>query len=264
MSGDSTPAFADECFFIAPIGDEESDVRKRSDGVMTYIVQKAVDKFNLRTVRADQIATPGLINLQVINHVLGARAAVADLTGQNPNVFYEMAIRHTARLPLVIIAEKGTPLPFDILQMRTIFFDHTDLADADRCRSQVQAQLEEALTNGVVESPISTAINLRALSSGSPADRTIADLVTAVESLISGQREVASGLEDLRGGQGPYLSLFVFRDLIGAIDEVERLAKDEATSPGAFGPVLGRLKGIGYHLQRFIDPSVFQRTDPDA
>src|SRR4051794_28492494 len=134
MPEDHSAKYGSECFFIAPIGADDSDVRKRSDGVMNFIVQKAAEEFGLSTVRADQISTPGQINLQVIEHVLGARAAVADLTGLNPNVFYEMAVRHTAKLPLVIIAEKGTELPFDIAQMRTIFFDHTDLGDADKCR----------------------------------------------------------------------------------------------------------------------------------
>lgn len=192
---DASGKFPEECFFIAPIGADDSEIRKRSDGVMTFIVQKAAEQFNLTAVRADKISSPGQINLQVIEHVLGARAAVADLTGLNPNVFYEMAVRHTAKLPLVIIAEKGTDLPFDIAQMRTIFFDHTDLGDADRCRAAIVDQLNEALNNGVVDSPISTAVDLSLLSAGGAADRSIAELVTTVESLASAQRMLADRVE---------------------------------------------------------------------
>lgn len=193
--------YPEECFFIAPIGDDDSEVRRRSDGVMRFIVQKAADELGLETVRADQIASPGQINLQVISHVLGARAAVADLTGLNPNVFYEMAVRHTAKLPLVIIAEKGTELPFDIAQMRTIFFDHKDLGDADLCRQAITKQLREAIENNVVDSPISTAVDLSALASGGAADRSIAELVTTVEGLSRAQREMIISLE--RNNLGP-------------------------------------------------------------
>lgn len=80
--------------FIAPIGSEGSEVRERSDGVMEYIVAPAAKDVELRVIRADQIAKPGEITRQVIEHVLGAKAAVVDLTGTNPNVYYEMAIRH--------------------------------------------------------------------------------------------------------------------------------------------------------------------------
>ena len=88
----------------------------------------------MSSVATDQISEPGQITLQVIDRVLRARAAVADLTGSNANVYYELAIRHTAKLPVALIAEKDRQLPFDIAQMRTIFVDHTDLASADSCR----------------------------------------------------------------------------------------------------------------------------------
>jgi hypothetical protein len=84
MPAEHLPNLADECFFIAPIGDEGSDVRDRSDGVMEYIVAPAAKEHELETVRADKIAKPGQITRQVIEHVVGAKAAVVDLTGANP------------------------------------------------------------------------------------------------------------------------------------------------------------------------------------
>lgn len=117
----SLPGLEQECFFIAPIGPDGSEERNRSDGVLEFIVARAASELGLQAVRADQLAEPGQITLQVIEHVLGAKAAVADLTGRNPNVYYELAIRHTAKLPTVLICEQGEELPFDIAQMRTIF-----------------------------------------------------------------------------------------------------------------------------------------------
>src|SRR5687767_2653966 len=102
--------YADECFFIAPIGSEGSDERRRSDGVLQFIVAPAVGELGLTALRADRIAKPGQITLQVIDHLLKAKAAVADLTYQNANVYYELAVRHTANLPVVLIAEEGEKL----------------------------------------------------------------------------------------------------------------------------------------------------------
>src|SRR5437870_4750918 len=104
------PKYEDECFFIAPIGADGSDERQRSDGVLNYIVAPAVEKLGLEVIRADRIAKPGQITLQVIEHVLRARGGVADVTGANPNVYYELAVRHTAKLPVVLIAEEGERL----------------------------------------------------------------------------------------------------------------------------------------------------------
>lgn len=193
------PSLDRECFFVAPIGSEGSPERARSDGVLDFIVARAAEELGLTAVRADQLAEPGQITLQVIDHILGARAAVADLTGLNPNVFYELAVRHTARLPVALIADKACKLPFDIAQMRTIFFDHTDLRSADQCRRDIVAQLREALEGGAVDSPVATSVDVRAMQAGTTVERNIAELVTTVEEMSRFQRMTLSQIEDLYG-----------------------------------------------------------------
>jgi hypothetical protein len=151
---------------------------------LDFIVSKAAAELELTAVRADRLADPGQITLQVIEHVTGARAAVADLTGRNPNVFYELAIRHTARLPVVLIAEQGEQLPFDIAQMRVIFFNHRDLRSADQCRASIVAQLRQAF-EGAVDSPIAASVDLRNLQAGSAVERQVAELVETVNTMAS-------------------------------------------------------------------------------
>ncbi len=184
----------DECFFIAPIGDEGSPERERSDGVRDFIVRPAAQDAGLgATIRADEIAKPGQITLQVIEHVLKAKAAVVDLTGANPNVYYEMAIRHTARLPTVLIADDGErgALPFDLQGMRTIFFSDNSLKSADRCRRELTKQLTAALT-GAVDSPVVASVNLKNLEGGDEQSQILASLVNTVDTLAREFRGYAS------------------------------------------------------------------------
>lgn len=191
------PGLDAECFFIAPIGDEGTRERDRSDGILEFIVQQAAAELGLVAVRADQIGRPGQITLQVLDHVLGAKAAVADLTELNPNVFYELAVRHTARLPVVLIADKNESLPFDIAQMRTVFFDHTDLRSANACRTAIVSQLKEAFS-GAVDSPIATTVDVKALQGGNTVERNTADLVQAVEQLAQMQKRLLSLFDEFR------------------------------------------------------------------
>src|SRR4051794_10385322 len=111
--------FDKECFFISPIGEDDSDTRKRANGIRDWVVKPAAEAHGLSVVRADDVSEPGLITSQVIEHVVTAKAAVADITSGNANVYYELAARDAAGLPVVLIGEEGTKLPFDVAQART-------------------------------------------------------------------------------------------------------------------------------------------------
>lgn len=97
-ASEPTGDFAKTCFYITPVGDENSDERQHADFMMTFIIEPAVKEFDLKVVRADQIGKPGMIGKQVVEHILKSRLVIADLSFHNPNVFYDLCLRHTTRL----------------------------------------------------------------------------------------------------------------------------------------------------------------------
>jgi len=163
------------CFFIAPIGDEGSPERKRSDLVLRHIVEPVVEKFGYKAVRGDKIDKPGLITSQVIQGVLDSDLVIADLTGKNPNVFYELALRHATKKPFIQLIEEGGKIPFDVAGLRTIHFDYQDLDSVVRCKSDLENQLCTVEANPKdVESPVAVAIDLERLRTRSlPVDQYI-------------------------------------------------------------------------------------------
>ncbi len=72
--------FANICFFITPIGAEDSEPRKHSDLFMSSLIQPALKELNLNVIRADQIGEPGMITSQVIEYLKKSKLAVADLS----------------------------------------------------------------------------------------------------------------------------------------------------------------------------------------
>jgi hypothetical protein len=106
--------FESTCFYITPIGSVESEQRKHSDLFLGTFIEPALQSFNLKVVRADGIDKPGIITKQVIEYIVKSRLVIVDLSYHNPNVFYELALRHMMRLPIVQIIRKADGIPFDL------------------------------------------------------------------------------------------------------------------------------------------------------
>lgn len=170
-----------DCFFITPIGASGSAERQRSDGVLAAIVEPAAAAVGASVVRADKIAEGGHVTLQVLEQCATTALAVADLTGGNLNVYYEVGLRHALRLPVALLAEEGAVLPFDLLQQRTVFYTN-DLYGAASCTRALIDQLRRGL-EGHVDSPVNAALNRRTLESGDLVHQTLAELVRSVEAL---------------------------------------------------------------------------------
>ena len=175
------------CFVISPIGEMKSETRLRADQILKHIIRPAAEACGYTAARADEIDKPGLITSQVIQRVVNDPLVIADLTESNPNVFYELAVRHAIRKPVVQIIRKGDKIPFDVAASRTILVDHQDLDSAAQAKSDIERQIRE-IENSTdsVETPISVSVDLFSLkTSENPEQRSIAEIMSEISSLKS-------------------------------------------------------------------------------
>ena len=110
-----------KCFVITPIGDSNTEIRRHIDGIIDQAIEPALgQKYDIEV--AHRKYEIGSINDRVIRSVLDSDLVIANLTNTNPNVMFELAIRYSFGKPAIVIAEKGTKLPFDVIDENTIFY----------------------------------------------------------------------------------------------------------------------------------------------
>ncbi|MFC9790866.1 hypothetical protein [Rhodococcus sp. NPDC127528] len=195
------------CFIVCPIGPDGSDVRKRSNQIKTHIIDEALRHHSYTSVRADAIDKSGNISNQIVTELIEADLVIADLTGHNPNVFYELAIRHSFAKPYIQLMQVGQDIPFDVINYRTIFVDHQDLDSAASARQQIIdmiGQIERDQREGkAVDTPVGQAVNLQTLGQSSdPEQREIAQLSKSVDAMRVDLQQVVRGTRFTRPSFG--------------------------------------------------------------
>ncbi|NRC54317.1 hypothetical protein HK436_11675 [Mesorhizobium sediminum] len=110
-------------------------------GPVYQAIQQASAACNLVSRRADEIwEAPGIIQ-DVVSLIDRARIVICDLTGRNPNVFYEAGIAHTLGREVIIITQSEHDIPFDLRHLRHLRYlnnneGRASLTDALRGRMQ--------------------------------------------------------------------------------------------------------------------------------
>lgn len=115
------------CFVAMPFGTKRTSGRSRIDFDRVYreLIAPAIERADLEPLRADEERTGGIIHKPMFERLILCDYVVADLTTANPNVFYELGVRHAVRpYSTVLIFAKGAgQLPFDVAPLRALPYE---------------------------------------------------------------------------------------------------------------------------------------------
>jgi len=172
-----------ECFIICPLGSKDSEDRTRSNKLLEYIVEEPVTDHGYTIERADEISQPGSITSQIIEKTIESELVIADLTDHNPNVFYELAIRHATGEPYIQLIDSSQSIPFDIADERTIHYEF-DVKAAEEASEELRSQIETIEDGAEIDNPISRAANIQSWrESDDPAQQNLAELFESITSM---------------------------------------------------------------------------------
>ncbi|MBE9501544.1 MAG: hypothetical protein IMY87_03855 [Chloroflexi bacterium] len=220
------------CFVIAPIGDEGTHIRKRSEQLLKYVIKPTMKECGYLAIRADDIEKPGIITSQIIQHVMDDDLVVADLTDQNPNVFYELAIRHFVKKPVVQFIESGQHIPFDVYTTRTIHVNHLDWDSVAEFKKELVKHTRSVEVDPTaVDNPISVAVNLGPLlKSEKPLERSIAEIMHTLQTIRYdiAERAISSPYSESsrRAISEMFIALYDIAYIL-AIEEGEELTREQ-------------------------------------
>lgn len=130
--------FLDTCFVMMPFGEWPDRYYKE-------IFVPAIKEAGLEPVRGDELYHTGSVVEQIWDQIEKAKLLVADLTGRNPNVFYELGLAHAAIKPVVFTAANIEDVPFDLRHLRVILYDVREPNWAATLRKNISEYLRNAI-----------------------------------------------------------------------------------------------------------------------
>lgn len=137
LAGESSTAGRRVCFVVMPFGREDLNV------VYEDFVRPVLEtSCALSVVRGDDLFGSNVVMDDIRSSIAGAAMVLADLTGKNANVFYEVGIAHTLDVPVLLLAQSMDDVPFDLRHRRVLVYEYSPRG----CK-----KLESALANHVRE-----------------------------------------------------------------------------------------------------------------
>jgi tetratricopeptide (TPR) repeat protein len=160
------------CFIIMPFGSkkyklkggkEDERITIDFNDVYKTIIHPAIVDAGMDPVRADEEHTRGSIHKPMFERIILSDYVVADLTGANANVFYELGIRHAVKpFTTISIYSNNCELPFDLAPFRTspyIFSEKDGLLNAAEVKKGITADLLDSKINKTTDSPVYQLVN---------------------------------------------------------------------------------------------------------
>jgi hypothetical protein len=109
------------------------------------VIRPAIEESGLRCIRGDEIYSKPRIMDDIWKSIRSARLVVAELTGKNPNVFYEVGLAQAIGKPVIILTRNEDDVPFDLKALRYLYYNVDDPFWGENLNLQLQEMIKSAL-----------------------------------------------------------------------------------------------------------------------
>jgi hypothetical protein len=257
------PDHKNTVFLISQIGPHDSDIRKRADVVCDRLIKPIVGEFDLTIVRSDRDPTPGVVTSQILRSILEASVVIADLTGKNANVFYEVAFAQSFGKPIVMLVDDPDNLPFDTRNERTIRLGGHEgpigFEDGVAAQDRLREALQIVLAPGYAPASLITEVaGVRSLADLAP-ENPIATELASVKDTVE---EIRALVRRTGRSENTQADVRVFTKFIKELIEGNRLFATDLESLASTETASNGLKRWASQLAEALVPPP-KDVDPD-
>jgi hypothetical protein len=143
------------CFVIMPFGSQ-------LDNLYDLAIKPAVESENLECIRADKLPGGGNILADIVEHIHKAKVVIADLTGNRPNVFYELGMSHGLLQNVIMLTQNINELPFDLKAYRVIEYNMGMGADVE-LKKEIKRSIDSLIEWSKRSNPVKSFLSPDAL-----------------------------------------------------------------------------------------------------
>lgn len=137
-------------FLVEPIPQKAFVIMKYDelyDNLYHEVIKPLCQESGYEVKSADENYSTGMILEDIVNQITESSLIIADITPDNPNVFYELGYAHALKKPTILLNEKfhRESLPFDVSGFRVIFYENSIAG-----KSEVENRLRQFLQNLII------------------------------------------------------------------------------------------------------------------
>jgi hypothetical protein len=119
--------------------------REPYDQYYQMVIKPAIRESGFDALRADEIAGPRPFIDDIVESIRKSSVVIADITGRNPNVMYEMGIAYAHNKPIIMLTQSVDEAPFDLSHHRMIVYKTTDPDWSAKLRGEIKTAILDAL-----------------------------------------------------------------------------------------------------------------------
>ncbi|MCH8814434.1 MAG: hypothetical protein IH957_04950 [Chloroflexi bacterium] len=131
------------CYVIMPFSKTKACSEAEWTDIFDNLIKPAVEKAGLGYQCTRSEATTGNLIKSIVNSLYDASVVIADLTDRNPNVFYELGVRHTLRNRTILLAQNRSHIPSDLTGYASHVYKWKTAADKTAFRTQIKSLLSD-------------------------------------------------------------------------------------------------------------------------